>query len=724
MPVEIAVGPPLLSINHGATFMVTGLGGEIEADSEQGVFADDTRFVSYYAIFANGVPWQLLNSAATSYYAARVYLTNAVMATEAGDVPAGTLLLVISRAIGDGIHEDLDLANHGLLPVRFNLEIALRADFADLFEVKGGHIVCRGRIVTRWHEQRAELETSYTNCDFRRSLVYRLLNSTSAPGHANGRITFEIELPAGGTWHTCAHYLLVRGEAVLRPQRGCYHEGAEMEQDRLHERWLDVATKVTTANEDIYRLYRQSVEDMGALRLYAHDLAPDEWLPAAGVPWFVTLFGRDSLIASLQSMIVQAGFARSVLTKLGELQATEIDDARDAEPGKMPHEVRAGELAHFHLIPHTPYYGTADATPLYLIALHEAWKWLGDPALLREHRDVVLRCLEWIDRWGNLDGDGFQEYRTRSAQGYENMGWKDAGDAVAYPNGGQVRQPKALCELQGYVFDAWMRMAGVFDALGESDRAAGLRAKAKMLRAAFEAKFWCEDLGFYAFALDPEKRPVRTIASNAGHCLWSGIASLAHAERVARRFFEPDMWGGWGIRTLSARNTAYNPFSYQRGSVWPHDNGIIALGFRSYGFAAEAARVARDISEAASYFVSYRLPELYAGIERRADTFPVLYRQANVPQAWAAGSVFQLLQAMLGLRGDAPGGRLYVDPELPRWLPEITLHGLTIGRARVDLRFWREGERSRWAADVREGTVTVQEERWQPWRFDHEEAPR
>jgi glycogen debranching enzyme len=250
-----------------------------------------------------------------------------------------------------------------------------------------------------------------------------------------------------------------------------------------------------------------------------------------------------------------------------------------------------------------------------------------------------------------------------------------------------------------------------------------LRTKAKTLRAAFEAKFWCEDLGFYAFALDPEKRPVRTIASNAGHCLWSGIASPAHAERVVRRFFEPDMWSGWGIRTLSARNTAYNPFSYQRGSVWPHDNGIIALGFRRYGFAAEAARVARDISEAASYFVSYRLPELYAGIERRAGTFPVLYRQANVPQAWAAGSIFQLLQAMLGLRGDAPEGRLYVDPELPRWLPEITLHGLTIGRARVDLRFWREGERNRWAADVREGTVTVQEEHWQPWRFDHEEAP-
>lgn len=718
MPVEISVGPPLLRINHGATFMVTDLGGEIQADTEQGVFADDTRFVSYYTISANGVPWQHLNSAATAYFAARVYLTNAVVATEDGDIPAGTLSLVISRTVAEGIHEDLDIVNHGLVPVRFNLEVALRSDFTDLFEVKLGRLVRRGRIVTRWHERRSELETSYANRDFRRSLVYRILNNTSPPGYANGRVTFEVELGPGATWHTCCHYLFVRDGAVRAPRPACYHDRAATDQDRLHRQWLDVATKVTSANEDVYRLYRQSVEDMGALRLHDQDVAPDVWLPAAGVPWFVALFGRDSLIASLQSMIVHAGFARGALKKLAELQATETDDRRDAEPGKIPHEVRTGELAHFHLIPHTPYYGTADATPLYLIVLHEAWKWLGDEALLREHRATALRCLEWIDRYGDLDGDGFQEYRARSPQGYENMGWKDAADAVVYPDGRQVHPPKALCELQGYVFDAWMRMADIFEALDERERADGLRAKAGALRAAFEEKFWSEDLGFYAFALDSEKQRVATIASNAGHCLWSGIASPDHAARVVRRFFEPDMWSGWGIRTLSAQNPAYNPFSYQRGSVWPHDNGIIALGFKRYGFAAEAARVARDISEAASYFVSYRLPELYAGIERRPGTFPVLYPQANVPQAWAAGSVFHLLQAMLGIRADAPRGRLYVDPELPLWLPEITLHGLAVGRARVDLRFWRDGDRSRWTAEIREGTISVQEEAWRPWGLD------
>jgi len=716
MPVEIAVGPPVLSINNGATFMVTDLAGEIQPDTEQGVFADDTRFVSYYAVSANGVAWQRLSSAVTAYYAARVYLTNPPFPTEDGDVPTGSLSLVITRTVGDGIHEDLDVTNHGLARVRFNLEIALRADFADLFEVKLGHLVRRGRVVTRWRGKQGELETSYANRDFHRSLIFRLLESTSPPDYANGRVTFDVELSPGATWHTCCDYVLVRGGSA-RAFRHAHYDRSRTDDDRLHQRWLEVATKLTSANEDVYRLYRQSVEDMGALRLHAHDGAADTWLPAAGVPWFVAIFGRDSLITSLQNMIVHAGFARGALEKLAELQATAMDEERDAEPGKIPHEMRIGELAHFRLIPHTPYYGTADATPLYLIVLHEAWRWLGDVTLLRAHRETALRCLDWIDHYGDVDGDGFQEYRTRSAKGYENMGWKDAFDAVVYPDGRQVAQPKALCELQGYVFDAWLRMAEVFDALGEPARAAELRAKARALQTAFEARFWCEDLGFYAFGLDPDKKPIRTIASNPGHCLWSGIASPERAARVVRRFFEPDLWSGWGIRTLSAANPAYNPFSYQRGSVWPHDNGIIALGFRRYGFAAEAARIARDISEAASYFVSYRLPELYAGIERRPGTFPVLYPQANVPQAWAAGSVFHLLQAILGIRADAPAGRLYVAPELPHWLPEISLHGLGVGRARVDLRFWREGDRSRWVADVREGTIAVQEEAWHPWNL-------
>ena len=714
MPIEISVGPPVLTIHQNTTFMVTDLAGEITGEGELGVFAGDTRFVSHYAISANGEPWTRLTSSATASNTSRIHLTNRAVATEAGDILPGTLALTITRLIDEGVHEDLDVVNYSMAPVQFHLEVALRSDFADLFEVKDHKFMRRGHIQTAWLEDRQELHTAYTNRDFHRRFTYHAFNSDARPHHANGRVTFPIDLAPGATWHTCCEYVLAHDEQA-RTTAIAHHAHPDGNVGALQQQWLSAATSLTSANEDVYRLYRQSVEDMGAMRLRDYDAAPDVWLPAAGVPWFVTIFGRDSLIVSLQTMMVHPGLARGALKNLARFQATARDDYRDAEPGKMPHEIRFGELAHFKRIPHTPYYGTADATPLYLIALHEAWKWLGDISLLREYREVALRCLEWIDRDGDLDGDGFQEYRTRSSRGYENMGWKDAGDAVVYPDGSQVAQPKALCELQGYVFDAWMRMAEVFEALDEPDRATELRRKAAALQQQFEAAFWCEDIGSYAFTLDADKRPVKTISSNAGHLLWSGIVRPERAGRVMQRLLEPDMWSGWGIRTLSAKNPAYNPYSYQRGAVWPHDNGIIALGFRRYGFAAAAARVARDISGAARSFVSYRLPELYAGIERQPGTFPVLYPGANVPQAWAAGTVFHLMQALLGLQADAPHGRLFVDPALPAWLPDVTLRGVKVGTDTLDVQFWREGDVSRWKVLAQQGGIQVEERRWQPW---------
>lgn len=720
MPVEVTVGPPVLTINQGNTFMVTDLNGEIMAESELGVFADDTRFVSYYAIFANSQPWERMTSSVTASFAEQIFLHNRLIPTEDGDIAAGTLALMVSRTVGDGIHEDLDVTNYGLTSVHFNLEIVVRSDFADLFEVKEHRFVRRGRIRTTWHATRGELQTTYVNGTFRRAFIYRLLECDPHPSYANGRITFEIELPPGGEWHACCYYVLQAGQRIRAPIYACYHELGSVsptEHDRLQQRWHEQVTQLTSANEDLFRFYRQSIDDLGALRLYDHDSMEDIWVPAAGLPWFMTIFGRDSLIVGLQTVTVHPGLALGALRTLAAYQATEVDVARDAEPGKIPHEVRAGELAHFHKIPHTPYYGTADATILYLILLHEAWRWQGDDHLLRTYRDVALGCLDWIDQYGDRDGDGFQDYQTCSSQGYENMGWKDAGDAVVYPDGTQVRSPKALCELQGYVFDAWLRMAEVFDALGEPDRSDSLRRKAAALRTRFEAAFWREAIGSYAYALDAHKQPVDTIASNAGHCLWSGIASQDHAERVIRRFMQPDMWSGWGIRTLSAQNPAYNPFSYQLGSVWPHDNGIIALGCARYGFTAEAARIARDISEAASCFASYRLPELYAGIERQGRataTFPVQYVGANTPQAWAAGSVFHLVRALLGLQADAPHHQLMVNPHLPAWLPDVTLHGLRVGEATLTFRAWREGEHTRWDVLEQQGELTVSERSWLP----------
>jgi glycogen debranching enzyme len=723
MPMEISVGTPLLTINQGTTFMVTDLDGQIAADSDLGAFADDTRFVSFYAISADGNAWRRLTSAATTHYASRAYLINDAFDTEVGAIPSGTVGLVVSRTVHDGIHEDLDITNYGLTPVKFNLEIALRSDFADIFEVRSHKFVRRGRVVTEWDEERQTLRTSYSNRDFERVFTYRLSHSGSPPVYANGRITFPILLESRASWHSCCEYIFGVQGRTRRPLRRCYHLPANTRVDELERQWLAQATTLTSANEDLYRLYRRSVEDIGALRLHDHDSAPDVWIPAAGVPWFVTIFGRDSLVVSLQNMLVSPGFARGTLKKLAELQATERDDWRDAEPGKIPHEIRFGELAHLNLIPHTPYYGTADATALYLIVLHEAWKWLGDRDLLREFRHAALRCLDWIDRFGDPDGDGFQEYQTRSPQGYENMGWKDAGDSVVYPDGSLAKGPKALCELQGYTFDAWMRSAELFDVLGEPEQAAAVRAKAARLQTRFEEWFWCEDMGCYAFALDGDKRTVKTIASNTGHCLWSGIVRPDRARHVVQRLSQPDMWSGWGIRTLSALNPAYNPFSYQCGSVWPHDNALIALGFKRYGFVAEAARVARDISEAASRFASYRLPELYAGVQREPGTFPVQYPGANVPQAWACGATFQLLQAILGIQADAPSNRLYVDPDLPPWLPDVTLHGLRVGEATLDLTFFRDHERTRWDAKLLTGTIEVQEKPWQPWLISKGDPP-
>jgi len=722
VPVELKVGPPVLTINQGSTFMVTDLRGEIDSDSEHGVFSGDTRFVSSYKVFINGEPWELLSSAPVNHYVARIQLANPLVMTEDGSIGRHDVGLMLTRMIGDGIHEDLDITSYAKQPVRFQLEIALRSDFADIFEVKQHQFVRRGRTNSVWSDDdtdRPALVITYKNRDFERRLIYRLVNAGSPAAYANGRVVFDVAVQPGASWHCCAFYVLVEGSRVREPLYECEAlQDGGTHFDRVQSEWRAVATRLTSTNEDVYRVFSQSVEDMGALRLHEQDFAPDVWLPAAGVPWFVTIFGRDSLIVSHQNMIVHPLFARGALLKLAEYQATEMDDWRDAEPGKILHELRFGELAHFHKIPHTPYYGTADATILYPIVLHEAWKWLGDETLIREYRDVALRCLQWIDTYGDLDGDGFQEYRTRSSLGYENVGWKDAGDAVVYPDGTQVKQPKALCELQGYAFDAKLRMAEVFDALGEPDLAVTLRRQAADLQRRFEEFFWCDDLGFYAFGLDPDKKPIKTIASNPGHCLWSGIVRPDRAESVVRRFFVEDMWSGWGIRTLSASNPAYNPFSYQRGSVWPHDNGIIALGFKRYGFNDEVNRVARDICEAASYFQAYRLPELYSGLPRRPGTFPTQYLGANIPQAWAAGTIFHLIKAILGLRADAPSGRLYVYPTLPRWLPDVQLEGLKVGKARLTLRFWREGTKTRWEIREQEGAIEVVDSPWIPWHLD------
>lgn len=715
MPIDIKVAPPSIVMSQGRTFMVTDQRGEIAPASDEGVFAMDTRFVSYYRLFINRESWIPVNSSQLSFYAARMHLTNPKLRTEEGDLAAHTLRLTLERSVGEGIHEDFTVINYANKKVAFVLELAIRSDFADISEVRAKQIVKRGRMQTEWEKQERRLRTSYDHDDFHRAVVYSILSSDVSVGYANGRIFFEINLEPGQQWQSCSELILECGEHVKKPtytpcvrrQTGSSateaHSSTAEEQgsdfDERQKRWLARCPSILTPNEHVFRMYRQAVVDMGALRIYDLDVSDEAWVPAAGVPWFVTLFGRDSLIVSLQTMMVSAGFAYGALKRLAEHQASERDDWRDAQPGKILHEMRFGELAHFHTTPFTPYYGTADATILYLLVLSETYRWTGNVSLLKDYRTVAESCLHWIDTYGDLDGDGFQEYQTFSSLGYENMGWKDAEDAVVYADGSQVKQPKALCELQGYVYDAKLRMAEVFQVLGDESRAHALRQEAEALKRTFNQTFWMEEAGYFAYGLDPQKKQITSIASNAGHCLWNGIADQEKAERTARRLLQEDMWSGWGIRTLSSKNPAYNPFSYQNGSIWPHDNGMIAAGFKRYGLADEANSVIRGVFDAARRFEAYRLPEVFAGLQREGKTidFPALYPGgANIPQAWASGSMFQMVQTMLGIRADAPQKRLYVNPTLPSWLTEIEVRHLCVGPCSMSLHFWREGDRSRW----------------------------
>ena len=693
MAFKVQVGPAQIAIHQGQSVLVTEPDGQVIWPSERGLYFRDTRVISAWAIYANGEPWDLLNGGAIAYHAARIFQTNRAFMSEEGPIAARTLGLLIGRHIDGGLHEDIEITNNGRTPVRFNLEIAIRADFADIFEVKSNQIVRRGRITTSWSDQGQVLRISYRNKDFCRKVIIHTGDGDGEPAaSANGRLSFDIALKAGQAWHRCLLYDLMDGIQRTRAPRKCIHSSATSDHSERMDEWQRTVLKIRTSNEEFYRCYNQGVQDMAALRLPLKGMDHMVFVPAAGLPWFVALFGRDTLIVSLQAMIVYPEFAGGALEVLGQLQAKARDDYRDAEPGKILHELRYGELAHFKAIPHTPYYGTADATPLYLVALHAAWRATGDRALIERHLPAAEACLTWIDEYGDRDGDGFQEYQTRSAAGYENMSWKDSGDAVMYPDGTLVRGPKALCELQGYVYDAWLRMAEIYDELDNKRRANALRKKAAALFERFNEAFWDEKSGFYAFALDGEKKPVLSVVSNVGQCLWSGIIAPERAEKVVKRLMREDMWSGWGIRTLSADHPAFNPYNYQTGAVWPHDNSLIALGMRRYGFAAEAAAVARDISRAASHFLLNQLPELYGGLQRDPTNFPVQYLGANVPQAWAAGSPFMLLQAMLGLQQDAPRGKLYVDPALPDWLPDVTLMDLRLGRRRFDIHFWRDGK--------------------------------
>ncbi len=695
---EIRVGPPNLTIHADEQFLVCAPDATISEEKQQGFFSTDTRLVSAFGISLARQRPVLLNSAVIAPFAARFEFVNEELSTRRGRVEAAHVHLRLDRVLHDGLHEDYDVTNYERAPVDFDLELRIEGDYADLFDVKEHRLVRRGTADSTWSREERALRTTYRNEDFERGLRLAVERCDSEPTFANGLLSFRIALAPKERWHTCLLWTPLEVErAGGRPLRRC-HAVVEGDSDlaERRRRWTSRVTRIETSDPHVNAIIGRAVDDLAALRMGRHDEqaqahggeAADAMVPAAGMPWFVSLFGRDALVVSLQTLLLTPGLAVGSLQALGQLQGEDYDDRRDLQPGKIEHEFRHGELAHFRLIPQTPYYGTHDAPALYVWTAVETWHWTANRELLERLRPNVERALEWIDRDGDQDGDGLQEYRTRAGDwGYYNQSWKDSGDAIVHASGELAELPIATCELQGYVVAAKRGWAEVLEqAFEEPEAAAGLRAQAEQLASAIEERFWWEAEGTYLLGLDGRKRPIESVASNPGHLLWAQAVDPARAASTARRLLAGDLWSGWGVRTLSSAHAAYNPHSYQLGSVWPHDNAILANGLAHYGHTAEAAQVARALLDAARCFQHGRLPEVFAGLERDEGSFPAQYLGANVPQAWAAAAVPHLVAALVRPQASAVERRLTLSPALPDWLPEIALRNVRVGGASVDLR--------------------------------------
>ena len=687
MTFPVQVGPASITINRDDRFLVCQPDGRILGAADDGFFTRDTRLISGYELRINGRRPLLLNSAPIQFFSSRFEFTNEAFIDDVGPVDRQSLSVRLDRTVAEGVHEDLDIVNYARRAVRLTIEIAIDSDFADIFDVRKDAVVRRGQLNTRWFRSRGELRTEYTNGAFRRGLIIEVEKADSPVQYANGRLVFVAPIAPKGVWHSCIRWLpLTDSNRAARRRPATLPCNAV---DVRHPGGRPNLPKVAleTPNPTVNRTWEQAVRDLDALRLEDSTFERGVYIPAAGVPWFVTLFGRDTLVVSMQSISGYPEFAAGALRRLGAMQATGDDPERDMEPGKIPHEIRHGELAELGILPYQPYFGTHDATSLYVIVLSYLYQWLGDESILRRYLDNAEAAIRWIDRYGDRDRDGLQEYATRSSHGYYNQSWKDAGDAILNADGSLAALPIATCELQGYVYDAKLRMGDIYEILGRPQDAKRLRREARVLFERVNEQLWWEEEGTYALGLDGAKRQIRSVASNPGHLLQSGIAPQDRAGRVVRRLLADDMWSGWGVRTLSSDHPAYNPFSYQNGSVWPHDNAMIAGGFRRYGFEAETAKVAKGVFDAAERLLGYRLPELYAGLHRAEASFPVQYPGANVPQAWAAGSVLRLIAILAGIHAttDAAGSRIYVNPVLPEWLPSLTIRNLRAGGGSLDL---------------------------------------
>jgi glycogen debranching enzyme len=658
------VSADLVTILDGNTFVVSDRRGDIEASltDPTGLFSFDTRFLSKWVLTVDGERLNPLSVDDLDYFETRIFLIQAT-----GTVYVDAKLSVIRRrAVGDGFSEEITVLNQDDEPADVKLRIDAASDFADLFEVKDA-LKKRGEYSTRIDD--GKLVLNYKRSTYDRSTV--ITSSEPAQLDENG-LSFDVHVDPHGTWTTQID--VTAGEARRSGRR------KSMEKDL--ESWVEDAPQLESDWDPLKLIYRRSLVDLAALR-FSMPITPGKSLPAAGLPWFMTVFGRDSIFTSLQALPFTPELAATTLRVLGLWQGTQIDDFRDEDPGRILHEMRYGELTAFEERPHSPYYGNADATALYVVLLDEYERWTGDRKLVRDLEQEARAALRWIDEYADLMGNGYVAYKRRNEEtGLENQCWKDSWDSISFSDGRLPGFPRATCELQGYAYDAKVRAARLAREIWKDPEFADeLERQAADLKQRFNRDFWIDDGEYFALALDENGEQVDALTSNIGHLLWSGIVEKKKAKAVAGHLVGERLFSGWGVRTLAEGEGRYNPIGYHVGTVWPFDNSFIAWGLRRYGFKKEAAEIAAGILNAASFFQG-RLPEAFAGYTSKVTNHPVEYPTACSPQAWSTGTPLLLLRTMLGL--EPVGDQLVVDPALPSGLGVLALLAIPGRWGRVD----------------------------------------
>jgi glycogen debranching enzyme len=653
--------------------------GDVPSGSVGGLLHNDTRFLSRWEFTLAGKPLSLLKSAVVDYYSASFFLTNPNLPAAA--LRANSVAVRRMRFIGNGATEQIVALNSTSATVHLQLKLACGADFADLFEVKSA-VRDRGANTTRRHEARAlvytyerpgflaETRIRIKRSDLMETPTQRLVCAAD-PDLNEDDLVWRVELPARHALLVIVEVCLRTGDGAFEPIHADFGEPQEKIEGPL-TRWLADCPQFESDSALLKSVIDKSIIDLAALRVRVEVKGQPYVMPAAGLPWFMTLFGRDTLIAALQSLSVGPELARGALHVLGESQGKVVYNFRDEEPGRILHEIRNGELTVLGEKPHSPYYGTSDATPLWLILMERYWRYTMDNEFVCDRWERVLAALNWIDKYGDRDGDGYVEYATKSSQGLGNQCWKDSWDGIQFSDGGIPYLPIATAEIQGYVYDAKRRVAHMARKLiGDVALADRLDREAQALQRRFNRDFWSDERGgYYIIGLDGDKQPIDSMTSNMGHLLWSGIVPEDRARTIAAHLMSEQMFSGWGVRTLSTADRGYNPIGYHCGTIWPHDNAIIADGLARYGFRDEANRIALAQFEAAA-FSDYRLPEVFAGFDRSVSSFPVPYPTACSPQAWATGAPFQFLGVMLGAA--VRDGQIHLAPCVPEQLGRIKI---------------------------------------------------